>query len=51
MALFADLDPGLTMHAVMNAMIGAQRRLASFGNKVEQEYGKPIDFCSAKQSA
>jgi AcrR family transcriptional regulator len=38
-----DLDPDLTMHAVMNAVIGAQRRLASLGNKVETEYGRPID--------
>jgi len=27
----------------MNAVIGAQRRLASLGNKVEQEYGQPIE--------
>jgi AcrR family transcriptional regulator len=39
----SDLDPDLTMHAVMNAIIGAQRRLASLGAKVELEYGKPID--------
>ncbi len=38
-----DLDPDLTMHAVVNAVIGAQRRLASLGDKVEKEYGKPID--------
>lgn len=38
-----DLDPDLTLHAVFNAVIGAQRRLASLGNKIEQEYGKPID--------
>jgi AcrR family transcriptional regulator len=38
-----DLDPDLTMHAVINAVIGAQRRLASLGNKVELEYGQPID--------
>jgi hypothetical protein len=31
------------MHAVINAVIGAQRRLASLGKKVEQEYGQPID--------
>lgn len=42
-SLRADLDPGLTMHAVINAVIGAQRRLASLGNKVEVEYGQPID--------
>ena len=42
-SLRPDLDPGLTMHAVMNAVIGAQRRLASLGEKVELEYGQPID--------
>jgi AcrR family transcriptional regulator len=42
-SLRRDLDPDLTMHAVINAVIGAQRRLASLGTKVEQEYGKPID--------
>ena len=42
-SLRADLDPDLTMHAVVNAVIGAQRRLASLGSKVEQEYGQPID--------
>jgi hypothetical protein len=42
-SLRADLDPDLTMHAVINAAIGAQRRLASLGNRVELEYGHPID--------
>lgn len=42
-SLRPDLDPNLTMHAVINAAIGAQRRLASLGNKVEIEYGQPID--------
>jgi AcrR family transcriptional regulator len=42
-SLRSDLDPDLTMHAVMNAVIGAQRRLASLGNKVELEYKQPID--------
>jgi AcrR family transcriptional regulator len=41
-SLRSDLDPDLTMHAVMNAVIGAQRRLASLGNKIEQEYGRPV---------
>ncbi len=41
-SLRSDLDPDLTMHAVMNAVIGAQRRLASLGDKVALEYGKPI---------
>jgi AcrR family transcriptional regulator len=38
-----DLDPELTLHAVINAVIGAQRRLASLGDKVEKEYGRSID--------
>ena len=42
-SLRSDLDPDLTMHAVVNAVIGTQRRLASLGNKVELEYGQPID--------
>jgi AcrR family transcriptional regulator len=42
-SLRADLDPELTMHAVMNAVVGAQRRLASLGGRVELEYGQPID--------
>ncbi|CAN5673731.1 hypothetical protein BH10ACI4_BH10ACI4_11240 [soil metagenome] len=42
-SLRADLDPDLTMHAVINAVIGAQRRLASLGDKVEQEFGQPVD--------
>ncbi len=42
-SLRPDLDPGLTMHAVLNAAIGAQRRLASLGDKIEVEYGQPVD--------
>jgi AcrR family transcriptional regulator len=42
-SLRPDLDPDLTMHAVMNAVAGAQRRLASLGTKVEVEYGQPVD--------
>jgi AcrR family transcriptional regulator len=42
-SLRPDLDPDLTMHAVINAVIGAQRRLASLGERVESEYGQPID--------
>jgi AcrR family transcriptional regulator len=42
-SLRSDLDPNLTMHAVVNAVIGAQRRLASLGEKVEIEYGQPIN--------
>lgn len=42
-SLRPDLDPNLTMHAVMNAIIGTQRRLASLGDRVEIEYGRPIE--------
>jgi AcrR family transcriptional regulator len=42
-SLRSDLDPDLTMQAVINGVIGAQRRLASLGNKIEQEYGNTID--------
>src|SRR6266702_2256221 len=42
-SLRVDLEPELTMHAVMNAVVGVQRRLASLGNRVELEYGQPID--------
>jgi AcrR family transcriptional regulator len=41
-SLRSDLDPDLTMHSIVNAAIGAQRRLASLGNRVEREYGQPI---------
>ncbi len=42
-SLRSDLDPNLTLHAVMNAIVGAQRRLASLGTKVEVEYGQSVD--------
>jgi len=42
-SLRSDLDPDLTLHAVFNTVIGCQRRLASLGEKVEREYGQPID--------
>jgi AcrR family transcriptional regulator len=42
-SLRPDLRPELTLHAIMNAVAGAQRRLASLGNRVELEYGQPID--------
>jgi AcrR family transcriptional regulator len=43
-SLRRDLDPNLTLHAVLNAVTGAQRRLASLGNKVEKEYGQPVSL-------
>jgi len=42
-SLRPDLDPDLSLHAVINAVVGAQRRLASLGNRVELEYGQPIN--------
>jgi AcrR family transcriptional regulator len=42
-SLRADLNPKVTMHAVMNVVIGAQRRLASLGSRVEEEYGLPVE--------
>jgi AcrR family transcriptional regulator len=42
-SLRADLDPKVTMHAVMNVMVATQRRLASLGSRVEEEYGQPVD--------
>jgi AcrR family transcriptional regulator len=42
-SLRPDLDPALTLHSVLNAAIATQRRLASLGARVEQEYGQPID--------
>jgi AcrR family transcriptional regulator len=39
-----DLEPDLTMHSIVNAAIGAQRRLASLGSRVEKEYGQPIEL-------
>jgi AcrR family transcriptional regulator len=41
-SLRADLNPDLTLQAVINTVIGTQRRLASLGSKVELEYGHPI---------
>src|ERR1700722_6274652 len=43
-SVHSDLDPELTMHSVMNAVIGTQRRLASLGDRVEKEYGQPIEL-------
>lgn len=43
-SLRSDLDPDLTMHSIVNAAIGTQRRLASLGSRVEKEYGQPIEL-------
>jgi AcrR family transcriptional regulator len=42
-SLRGDLDPEITMHAVLNAVIAVQRRLASLGKRVEVEYGRSVD--------
>jgi len=42
-SLHPDLDPALALHSVLNAAIALQRRLASLGERVEQEYGQPIE--------
>jgi AcrR family transcriptional regulator len=42
-SLHPDLDPTLALHSALNAAIALQRRLASLGERVEQEYGQPID--------
>lgn len=34
--------PELTVHSVLNAAIAIQRRFASLGGRVEQEYGQPV---------
>jgi AcrR family transcriptional regulator len=41
-SLRTDLNPDLAMHSVVNAVIAAQRRFASLGNRVEVEYGQPV---------
>lgn len=42
-SLRPDLDPELTLHSIFNAAIATQRRLASLGERVEIEYGQPVD--------
>lgn len=42
-SLRSDLHPTYTLHAVLNAVIGVQRRFAVLGDKVEQEFGQPVD--------
>ena len=43
-SLRSDLDPELTMHSIFNAVISTQRRLAALGQRVEKEYGQPIQL-------
>jgi AcrR family transcriptional regulator len=42
-SLRRDLHPTYTLHAVLNAVIGVQRRFAVLGDKVEEEFGQPVD--------
>jgi len=42
-SLRPDLDPELTMHSILNAAIATQRRLAALSERVEIEYGQPVD--------
>ena len=42
-SLRSDLDPALTLHAIINAIVAVQRRFAFMGNKVEAEYGQSTE--------
>jgi len=42
-SLRPDLDPDLTLPAVINALVGAQRLLAQSKERIEQEYGQPVE--------
>lgn len=42
-SLRSDLDPDLTMHSILNTVVGSQRRLALLGSRVEEEYRQPVD--------
>jgi AcrR family transcriptional regulator len=42
-SLRLDLDPEVTLHALMNAAVATQRRLASMPAHIEAEYGQPAD--------
>jgi AcrR family transcriptional regulator len=42
-SLHPDLDPALALQSALNAAIALQSRLTSLGERVEQEYGQPID--------
>lgn len=42
-SLRTDLDPKISMHAALNAVIATQRRLASLDSRVEAEYGQPVE--------
>ncbi len=42
-SLRSDLHPAFTLHAVLNAVIGVQRRFAVLDDKVEQEFGQSTE--------
>jgi AcrR family transcriptional regulator len=42
-SLRSDLDPTLTLHALINALVAVQRRFAFLGSKVEAEYGQSTE--------
>jgi hypothetical protein len=43
-SLRPDLDPDVTLFALINALIATQRRLAFLGRKVEAEYGQSTEL-------
>lgn len=42
-SLRPDIDPELTLHALVNAAVATQRRLASMPAHIEAEYGQPAE--------
>ncbi len=42
-SLRSDLDPTVTLHALINALVAVQRRFAFLGSKVEAEYGQSTE--------
>jgi AcrR family transcriptional regulator len=42
-SLRPDLDTDTALHAVINTIVASQRRLASLGDRIEKEFGRPIE--------
>jgi AcrR family transcriptional regulator len=42
-SLRPDLNADTAMHAVLTTVIASQRRLASLGDRIEKEFGRPIE--------
>jgi AcrR family transcriptional regulator len=42
-SLRADLDADTALHAVITTIIASQRRLAALGDRIEKEFGRPIE--------